>query len=157
MKYGVEPIPAVIGWEAGYTLDKSPVHHRTTQRQTRQTTTHTFTLTPKDSFIQTIIKQIMCIVYPVWWCDWSSSDNLRKSKKSQESCVNETYKFRSNQATRTQYCIWPGQWLGLTRYAPGISLTFTLYQRGWKGSSFPNSASSWTTSILSCFEVLCGC
>jgi len=29
----LESIPAVIGWEAGYTLDKSPVHHRATQRQ----------------------------------------------------------------------------------------------------------------------------
>ena len=34
---GLEPIPAVIGREAGYTLDRSPVHHRAT----RQTTTHT--------------------------------------------------------------------------------------------------------------------
>jgi len=25
-----EPIPAVIGQEAGYTLDRSPVHHRAT-------------------------------------------------------------------------------------------------------------------------------
>jgi len=31
--------------EAGYTLDRSPVHHRATQRQTRQTTTHTHTHT----------------------------------------------------------------------------------------------------------------
>jgi len=31
---GLEPIPAVIGREAGYTLDRSPVHHRATQRQT---------------------------------------------------------------------------------------------------------------------------
>ena len=30
----LEPIPAVIGWEAGYTLDRSPVHHRDTE-QTR--------------------------------------------------------------------------------------------------------------------------
>ena len=35
----------VIGREAGYTLDRSPVHHRATQRQTRQTTTDTFTIT----------------------------------------------------------------------------------------------------------------
>ena len=46
---GVEPIPAVIGREAGYTLHRSPVHHRATQRQTRQTTTHMLTLTPKDN------------------------------------------------------------------------------------------------------------
>jgi len=31
---GLEPIPAVIGREAGYTLDRSQVHHRATQRQT---------------------------------------------------------------------------------------------------------------------------
>jgi len=37
---GPEPFPAVIGREAGYTLDRSPVHHSATQRQTRQTTTH---------------------------------------------------------------------------------------------------------------------
>ena len=28
---GLEPIPAVIGREAGYTLYRSPVHHRSTQ------------------------------------------------------------------------------------------------------------------------------
>ena len=27
---GLEPIPAVIGRKAGYTLDRSPVHHRAT-------------------------------------------------------------------------------------------------------------------------------
>ena len=27
---GLELIPAVIGWEAGYTLDMSSVHHRDT-------------------------------------------------------------------------------------------------------------------------------
>jgi len=43
---GLEPIPAVIGRKAGYTLDRLPVHHRATQRQT---TTHTLTLTPKDN------------------------------------------------------------------------------------------------------------
>ncbi|KAK5606619.1 hypothetical protein CRENBAI_017887 [Crenichthys baileyi] len=32
---------AVIGLVAGYTLDRSPVHHRATQRQTEQTTAHT--------------------------------------------------------------------------------------------------------------------
>ena len=37
----MEPIPAVIGREAGFTLDGSPVHHRTTRRQTRQTTQRT--------------------------------------------------------------------------------------------------------------------
>ena len=50
---GLEPIPAVIGREAGYTLDRSPVHHRATQRQTRQTSTHMRTLTPKDNFRDT--------------------------------------------------------------------------------------------------------
>jgi len=30
----LEPIPAAIGREAGYTLDRSPVHHRATQKQT---------------------------------------------------------------------------------------------------------------------------
>ena len=39
---GAEPNPAVIGQQVGYTLDRSPVHHRTTQTQTRQTTIHTF-------------------------------------------------------------------------------------------------------------------
>ena len=48
---GLEAIPAVIRREAGYTLDRSPIHHRATQRQTRQTTTHT--LTPKDNFRDT--------------------------------------------------------------------------------------------------------
>jgi len=43
---GLEPIPAVIGREAGYTLDRSPVYHRATQRQTRQTTTHTHSKRP---------------------------------------------------------------------------------------------------------------
>jgi len=36
---------AVIRREAGFTLDRSPVHHRATQRQTRQITT----LTPRDN------------------------------------------------------------------------------------------------------------
>ena len=36
-------VPAVIGQEAGYTLDRSPVHHWATQRQMRQATTHTLT------------------------------------------------------------------------------------------------------------------
>jgi len=27
---GLEPIPAIIGRKAGYTLDRSPVHHRAT-------------------------------------------------------------------------------------------------------------------------------
>ena len=35
---GLEPIPAVTGWEAGYTLDRSPGHHRATQRQTTMPT-----------------------------------------------------------------------------------------------------------------------
>ena len=43
---GLEPIPAVIGRKAGRTLDRSPVHHRATQRQK---TTHTLTLTPRDN------------------------------------------------------------------------------------------------------------
>jgi len=42
---GLESAPAVIGQEAGYTLDRSPVHHRATQRQMTQTTT----LTLKDN------------------------------------------------------------------------------------------------------------
>ena len=41
-----EPIPAVIGREAGYTLDRSPVHHR----DKRDKQPHTLTLTPKDNF-----------------------------------------------------------------------------------------------------------
>ena len=40
---GLEPIPVVIGREVGYTLDRSPVHHRATQRQMRQTTMHAHT------------------------------------------------------------------------------------------------------------------
>ena len=31
---GLEPTSAVTGREAGYTLARSPVHHRATQRQT---------------------------------------------------------------------------------------------------------------------------
>ena len=50
----LEPIPLVIRREAGYTLDSSPVHHRATQRQTRQTTRHMLTLTPKDNFRDTM-------------------------------------------------------------------------------------------------------
>ena len=46
---GLEAIPGVIGREARYSLDRSPIHHRVTQRRTRQTTTHTLTLTPKDN------------------------------------------------------------------------------------------------------------
>ena len=34
----LEPIPPVIGQEAGYTLDRLPVHYRAMQRQTDQTT-----------------------------------------------------------------------------------------------------------------------
>ena len=41
---GLETIPAIIGREAGYTLDRSPVHHSATQRQTRHTTMHTHSL-----------------------------------------------------------------------------------------------------------------
>jgi len=37
---GLKPIPEVIRQEAGFTLDRSPVHHRATQRQT---TTHAHT------------------------------------------------------------------------------------------------------------------
>jgi len=40
---------AVIEREAGYTLDRSPVYHRATQRQTGQTTPHMLTLTPRDN------------------------------------------------------------------------------------------------------------
>ena len=47
---GLEPIPAVVRREVGYTLDRSPVHHRARQRQT---STHTHTLTPKDNFRDT--------------------------------------------------------------------------------------------------------
>ena len=39
---GLEPVPVVIGREVGYTLERSPVHHRATQRQMRQTTTLTY-------------------------------------------------------------------------------------------------------------------
>ena len=55
---GLKPIQAVIGREAGYTLDRSLVHHRATQRQKRQTTTHTLTLTPNDNFRET--KLLFC-------------------------------------------------------------------------------------------------
>ena len=44
----LEPIPAVIGREAGYILDRLPVHHRATERQTRRTTMH-HTLSPMDN------------------------------------------------------------------------------------------------------------
>jgi len=66
-------------------------------------------------------------------------DNLRKNRRSQESCAKETYlnNFRSNQATRTQYCIWIGQWLEPSSSAPGIRLTPTLHQKGvWTEGSF---------------------
>ncbi|MED6262388.1 hypothetical protein ATANTOWER_018834 [Ataeniobius toweri] len=33
--------PAIYGREVGYTLDRAPVHRRTTQRHTGQTTRHT--------------------------------------------------------------------------------------------------------------------
>ena len=36
---GQEPIPDALGWKAGYTLDKSPPHHRA--NTDRQTTIHT--------------------------------------------------------------------------------------------------------------------
>ena len=36
----LESIPAVIGWEAGYTLDRLIVHNRTTQRQNRHNHPH---------------------------------------------------------------------------------------------------------------------
>lgn len=39
----LEPIPAVIAPEAGYMLDKPPVHHR--DDIVRQTTTHTYIYT----------------------------------------------------------------------------------------------------------------
>ena len=58
---GLEPIPAVIGREAGYTLDRSPVHHRATQRQT---TTDTLTLTPLDNFRDTYYPNMH--VFGVW-------------------------------------------------------------------------------------------
>ena len=44
---GVEPIPAFTGREAGYTLDRSPVHQRATQRQSIQPST--LTLTPRNN------------------------------------------------------------------------------------------------------------
>ena len=44
---GLEPIPAVIRREAGFTLDRSPVHHRATQ--TNEPNNHTLTHTPKDN------------------------------------------------------------------------------------------------------------
>jgi len=44
-----QPIPAVIGRKVGYTLDRLPVHHRATQRQTRHTIhAHTLSLTKED-------------------------------------------------------------------------------------------------------------
>ncbi|MEQ2292354.1 hypothetical protein AMECASPLE_022349 [Ameca splendens] len=42
--------PGVEGQEAGYTLDRSPVHRRATQRHTGQTTMHTHTLSPRGNF-----------------------------------------------------------------------------------------------------------
>ena len=48
---GLEPIPANFGREAGYTLDRSPVHRRATQRQT---STHTHTLTPMGNLEEPI-------------------------------------------------------------------------------------------------------
>jgi len=38
-----KPVPAVIGREAWFTLDRSPVHHRDTQRQTRHTSINAHT------------------------------------------------------------------------------------------------------------------
>jgi len=46
---GLEPIPAIIGREAGYTLNRLPVHHRATQRQMRQTTC--FRIITKKTFL----------------------------------------------------------------------------------------------------------
>ena len=40
---GLEPVSAVIRREAWYTLDRSPVHHRAIQRQTRHATMHAHT------------------------------------------------------------------------------------------------------------------
>lgn len=37
---GLEPILAVTGWEAGGTVDRLQVHHRATQKQTGQISTH---------------------------------------------------------------------------------------------------------------------
>jgi len=55
---GLEPTPAVTGREAGYSLDRSPVHHRATQRQTRHNPTH--------SLLGPILESPM---NPVGWCE----------------------------------------------------------------------------------------
>ena len=44
----MEAVPAVIERAAGYTLDRSPVHHRATEKQT-DTQPCTLTLTPRDN------------------------------------------------------------------------------------------------------------
>jgi len=46
---GEGAIPAVIGREAGYTLERSPVYHGATQRQPC-----TLTLTPRDNLESSI-------------------------------------------------------------------------------------------------------
>ncbi|MED6245809.1 hypothetical protein ATANTOWER_008532 [Ataeniobius toweri] len=48
----------VYGREAGYTLDRSPVHHRATQRHTGQTTRHT-PFTPKGNVERPINLTVM--------------------------------------------------------------------------------------------------
>ncbi len=39
---GLEPIPAGIGREAGYTLDRSPVNHRADRQTTTDAHIHTY-------------------------------------------------------------------------------------------------------------------
>ena len=54
---GLEPNPDVIAWQAGNNLDRSPVHHRPTERQT----TVQLTFTPTDNLDSPINLTCMCL------------------------------------------------------------------------------------------------